>query len=113
MSTTTPTAFVAEIQDPKTGTRTQVIATLSGTVFRRALAEGQKRTHWRAGKVTTVAQWLRNFVAMSEKVNGSTVSFATLIELTDEEASEADNGDLPRNVGLRFDRARKHSLGSD
>lgn len=112
----TKTAFVTEVKDDASNARTQVILIATegeAVVYRRSLLEGQKRTHWKPGKVANGPGWLSNFVTMSSTVNGAKPSFATVIEVTDEELSESLRGTLPRNVGLRYDRARKHALGTD
>ena len=74
-------------------------------MYRRTLT-GTTRTRWRYATVGDLATWVEGYVNLTKAApEPMDVSHGpVLMEVTDDEVTEAETGAFPRNVGLRFAR---------
>src|SRR3954470_2861299 len=87
------------------GNRQQMVMFANGAVFRRSITDGT-RTRWRHAAPSDPPTWAQGYVnlAGSGPEPMSLTHGPVLMEVTDDEATEAESGSFPRNVGLRYAR---------
>jgi hypothetical protein len=99
------TAVMMQLATGDGDSKQQMIVFASKAVYRRSLTDGT-RTRWRYASVGDLPVWVQGYVDLTkaaptpmEPSHGP-----VLMEVTEDEATEADGGSFPRNVGLRFAR---------
>jgi nitric oxide reductase NorQ protein len=102
---TKSTAVMMQLSTADGESRQQMIVFASKAVYRRSLTGGT-RTRWRYASVGDLPVWVEGYVNLTKAApTPMDVSHgATLMEVTEDETTEADGGSFPRNVGLRFAR---------
>ena len=98
-------ALALQLSSDDGSARQQMIAFPDGTVFRRSVT-ADSRTRWRAGSVSDLPTWTQGYcdlaAASPTPMNVSHGPF--VMEVTETEQTDANNGTLARNVQLRFQR---------
>jgi len=102
---TKSTAVMMQLATADGDSRQQMIVFASKAVYRRSLTGGT-RTRWRYASVGDLPVWVEGYVNLTKSApTPMDVSHGvTLMEVTEDETTEADGGSFPRNVGLRFAR---------
>ncbi len=102
---TKQTAVMMQLATGDGDSKQQMIVFASKAVYRRSLADGT-RTRWRYATVGDLPDWVAGYVNLTKAApTPMDVSHGpVLMEVTDDEVTEADGGSFPRNVGLRFAR---------
>ena len=105
MTTTKSTAVMMQLATADGDSKQQMVVFANKAVYRRSLTEGT-RTRWRYASVGDLPTWVEGYVNLTKAApTPMAISHgATLMEVTDDEASEAEGGAFPRNVGLRYSR---------
>jgi hypothetical protein len=103
--TTKHTAVMLQLATADAESKQQMIVFASKAVYRRSLTDGS-RTRWRYASVGDLPVWVEGYVNLTKAApTPMDVSHGpVLMEVTDDEVTEADGGSFPRNVGLRFAR---------
>src|SRR4051794_2184095 len=99
------TAVMMQLSTTDSTSKQQMVVFANKAVYRRSLTDGT-RTRWRYASVGDLPTWVDGYVNLTKAApTPMDVSHGpTLMEVTDEEVTEADGGSFPRNVGLRFTR---------
>jgi len=99
------TAMMLQLASDDGETRQQMIVFANKAVFRRSL-NADTRTRWRYASVGDLPTWVEGYVNLTRSApQPLNLSHGpVLMEVTEDEADEADSGSLARNVGLRFAR---------
>jgi nitric oxide reductase NorQ protein len=102
---TKTSAVMMQLSTADGDNRQQMIVFASKAVYRRSLTGGT-RTRWRYASVGDLPTWVEGYVNLTKAApTPMDVSHgAVLMEVTEDENTEADGGSFPRNVGLRFAR---------
>jgi nitric oxide reductase NorQ protein len=105
MTTTNPTATMMVLSTVDGDNRQQMVLLPDTTVYRRTLT-GATRTRWRFATVSALAPWTENYVNLTGEAPEPMhlIHGPVLMEVTEDEADEANGGAFPRNMGLRFAR---------
>jgi nitric oxide reductase NorQ protein len=103
--TTKATAVLVQLATTDSAAKQQMVVFANKAVYRRSLTDGT-RTRWRYASVGDLPTWVEGYVNLTKAApTPMDVSHGpTLMEVTEDEVSEADGGSFPRNVGLRFTR---------
>ena len=103
--TTKQTAVMVQLSTTDSASKQQMVVFANKAVYRRSLTEGT-RTRWRYASVGDLTTWVEGYVNLTKAApTPMDVSHGpTLMEVTEDEVTEADGGSFPRNVGLRFTR---------
>ena len=103
--TTKQTAVMMQLATSDGDSKQQMVVFANKAVYRRSLTEGT-RTRWRYASVGDLPTWVDGYVNLTSAApTPMGISHGpTLMEVTDDEAVEAEGGAFPRNVGLRFAR---------
>jgi len=103
--TSKPTAAMLQLSTASGDNRQQMIVLPDTTVYRRTLT-GTTRTRWRYATVGDLATWVEGYVNLTKAAPEpmDVTHGPVLMEVTDDEVTEAESGTFPRNVGLRFAR---------
>jgi nitric oxide reductase NorQ protein len=99
------TAAMMQLATADGASRQQMIVFPSKAVYRRSLTDAT-RTRWRHASVADLPTWVDGYVTLTaSSPTPMTMShWPVLMEVTEDEATEAEGGSFPRNVGLRFAR---------
>jgi nitric oxide reductase NorQ protein len=99
------TAVMVQLATSDGDSKQQMVVFASKAVYRRSLTDGT-RTRWRYASVGDLPTWVEGYVNLTKAApTPMDVSHGpTLMEVTEDECTEADGGSFPRNVGLRFTR---------
>src|SRR4051812_45730089 len=102
---TKSSAIMVQLSTSDGDSKQQMVVFANNAVFRRSMT-GTTRTRWRHASVGDLPTWVHGYVNLT-KASPTPMSVShgpTLMEVTDDEATEADGGAFPRNVGLRYAR---------
>lgn len=102
---TKSSAIMVQLSTSDGDSKQQMVVFANNAVFRRSMT-GATRTRWRHASVGDLPTWVHGYVNLT-KASPTPMSVShgpTLMEVTDDEATEADGGAFPRNVGLRYAR---------
>lgn len=86
----------------------------SKTTYRRTVGP-DKRTKWRYGHLDNPVDWFVSFVRLAAEQTPTRMNVdfgCVLMEVTEDECSEAPGQSLPRNVGLRYQRMLDENDGT-
>jgi hypothetical protein len=99
------TAMLAQLATGDGESKQQMIVFADKSVYRRSLADGT-RTRWRYASVGDLPEWVGSYINLTKAApTPMDVSHGpVLMEVTEDEVTEAAGGSFPRNVGLRFAR---------
>jgi nitric oxide reductase NorQ protein len=102
---TKSTAVMMQLSTADGDNRQQMIVFASKAVYRRSLTGGT-RTRWRYASVGDLPTWVEGYVNLTKAApTPMDISHGVvLMEVTEDEVTEADGGSFPRNVGLRYAR---------
>jgi len=102
---TKSTAVMMQLATADGDSKQQMVVFANKAVYRRSLTEGT-RTRWRYASVGDLPTWVEGYVNLTQAApTPMSISHgATLMEVTEDEATEAEGGAFPRNVGLRYSR---------
>jgi nitric oxide reductase NorQ protein len=103
--TTKTTAMMVQLSTADGDSKQQMVVFADKSVYRRSLTDGT-RTRWRYASVGDLPTWVEGYVNLTKAApTPMDVSHgATLMEVTEDEETEAGGGSFPRNVGLRYAR---------
>jgi nitric oxide reductase NorQ protein len=103
--TSKSTAVMMQLTTADGENRQQMIVLASKAVYRRSLSDGT-RTRWRYASVGDLPTWVDGYVNLTKSAPTpmSVGHGPVLMEVTEDEVTEAEGGSFPRNVGLRFAR---------
>ncbi len=99
------TAVMMQLATADGDSKQQMVVFANKAVYRRSLT-GSTRTRWRYASVGDLPTWVEGYVNLTKAApTPMAISHgATLMEVTDDEVTEAEGGAFPRNVGLRYSR---------
>jgi hypothetical protein len=102
---TKSTAVMMQLATADGESKQQMVVFANKAVYRRSLT-GSTRTRWRYASVGDLPTWVEGYVNLTKAApTPMDISHgATLMEVTEDEATEAEGGAFPRNVGLRYSR---------
>jgi nitric oxide reductase NorQ protein len=102
---TKQTAIMLQLATADGDNRQQMVVFADKAVFRRSLSP-DTRTRWRYASVGDLPTWVEGYINLTKSApTPMEVSHGpVLMEVTEDEATEAAGGSLARNVGLRFQR---------
>jgi len=103
--TSKSTAMMLQLSTGDGDNKQQMIVLPANVVYRRTLT-GSTRTRWRYASVGDLPTWVDGYVNLTSHapVPMDVSHGPVLMEVTEDESTEADAGTFPRNVGLRFAR---------
>lgn len=102
---TKSTALMLQLATTDGDNRQQMVVFTDKSVYRRSIST-DTRTRWRYASVGDLPTWVAGYINLTKSApTPMEVSHGpVLMEVTEEEATEAGGGSLARNVGLRFQR---------
>jgi MoxR-like ATPase len=102
---TKSTAMMMQIATADGESRQQMVVFANKAVYRRSLTS-DTRTRWRYASVGELPTWVAGYVNLTKSapVPMELSHGPVLIEVTEDESTEAEGGSLARNVGLRYQR---------